>query len=339
MTSTNCGIYIRSCSASGVGDRMAAFLLLCVLGFVFFKLFRFAWILVRYTDPVKRALSKRHELKRAGEWAIITGSTDGIGRAFAEELASDGLNIFLVSRNAEKLSRVSQELEREYKIQTKSFVADFAEGDFYEALKREIDALSSVACLINNVGMSQFFAGPLASCEFLNTEFIQRMIFCNTVSTACMTRITMPKMLSSYKKDPNCPPCIISMSSVSALFPRPYKSLYAACKSFVQNFCASVAGETREFVRPRVRFLTLTPGFVWTPSRGEKKVNFFIPTPEVFANSALDMIGITSQCCGFMPHELMVFGLGLLPDHLRDWIIGKFELKRAEKSQSHEKAQ
>ncbi|VDK22573.1 unnamed protein product [Taenia asiatica] len=318
---------------------MAVFLLVCVLGFIFFKLLCFAWILLRYTDPIKRALSKRHELKHAGEWAIITGSTDGIGRAFAEELASDGLNIFLVSRNAEKLLHVSQDLEREYKIQTKSFVADFTKGDFYEALKREIDALSSVACLINNVGMSQVCAGPLATCEFLNTEYIQRMIFCNTVSTACMTRITMPKMLSSYEKNPKHPPCVINMSSVSALFPRPYKSLYAACKSFVQNFSASVAGETRELLRTRVRFLTLTPGFVWTPSRGEKKVNFFTPTPEIFANSALNMIGIASQCCGFMPHELMVFGLKLLPASFRGWIIGKFELRRAEKSQSHEKTQ
>lgn len=104
---------------------MAVFLLVCVLGFIFFKLFCFAWTLLRYTDPIKRALSKRHELKLAGEWAVITGSTDGIGRAFADELASDGLNILLVSRNAEKLLHVSQDLEREYKIQTKFFVADF----------------------------------------------------------------------------------------------------------------------------------------------------------------------------------------------------------------------
>ncbi|EUB62314.1 Estradiol 17-beta-dehydrogenase [Echinococcus granulosus] len=326
------------CPASWACDWMAGFVLVCVVGFVLFKLFYFAWTILRYFDPIKHALSKRHELRRAGDWAIITGSTDGIGRAFAEELASDGLNIFLISRNAEKLLHVSQDLEHEQKVQTKYFVADFTKGDFYEALKREIDALSSVACLINNVGMSQICAGPIATCEFLSTEFIQRMIFCNAISTACMTRITMPKMLLSYEKDPKHPPCIINMSSVSAIYPRPYKSLYAACKSFVQNFSASVSGETRGLLDTRIRFLTLTPGFVWTPSRGEKKVNFFKPTPELFANSALGMIGVASQCCGFMPHELMVFGLGLLPGYLRDWVIAKFELKQREKFQLHEKA-
>lgn len=184
--------------------------------------------------------------------------------------------------------------------------------------------------------MSQVCSGPIATCEFLNIEFIQRMIACNVVSTACMTRITMPKMLQ--KANSSCPPCIVNISSVSAIYARPYKSLYAACKSFVQNFSESVAAESRGLLETQVRFLTLTPGFIWTPSRGEKKLNYFKPTPEVFAKSALNMIGVSSRCCGFMPHELMVLGLGILPGFLRDLIIGQFELKQRKKFLSLSKA-
>ncbi len=192
--------------------------------------------------------------------------------------------------------------------------------------------MSSVACLVNNVGMSQVCAGPTASCEFLTVDFIQRLIFCNITSTACMTRIVLPKMLSQ-KKDKGHPPCVICMSSVSGIYPRPFKSLYAAAKSFVQNFSASVAAESMALPcsTPEVRFLTLTPGFVWTPSRGEKKTNFFIPTPEVFAKSALDMIGISTECCGYMAHEVMVAGLGILPNCLRDWAIAQFEWRQRQK--------
>ena len=179
--------------------------------------------------------------------------------------------------------------------------------------------------------MPQSRAAPTATSEYLTHEFIQNIVFCNVVSTASMIRITLPKMLSSYEENPRYPPCVINMSSVSAIYPRPYKSLYAACKSFVRNFSNSVAGETSNPLRTKVRFLTLTPGFVWTPSRGEKKVNFFRPTPEVFAKSALNMIGVASQCCGFMPHELMVFGLELLPDFLRVWVIAQFELMQGRK--------
>ncbi|KAM3186427.1 hypothetical protein ACTXT7_004362 [Hymenolepis weldensis] len=315
---------------------MAGILLSCVLTYILYKLIDLTWKFARYTDPVINFLSKRKDLRGAGEWAIITGSTDGIGKAFAEELASDGLNIFLISRTAEKLYRVAQDIERVYKVQTKVFAADFTKDDFYEALKREIDSLPSVACLINNVGMSQVCSGPIATCEFLNIEFIQRMIACNVVSTACMTRITMPKMLQ--KADSSCPPCIVNISSVSAIYSRPYKSLYAACKSFVRNFSESVAAESRSLLKTQVRFLTLTPGFIWTPSRGEKKLNYFKPTPEVFAKSALNMIGVSSKCCGFMSHELMVLGLGILPGFLRDFIIGQFELQQRKKFLSRSKA-
>lgn len=99
--------------------------LLVVSIYLLYKCLSFIWIFIRYTESVKGVLSKRHDLKRAGEWAIITGGTDGIGKAFAEELARDGLNIFIISRNPNKLYSVAQELEKSFNVQTKTFAADF----------------------------------------------------------------------------------------------------------------------------------------------------------------------------------------------------------------------
>ena len=50
--------------------------------------------------------------QRYGEdsWAVITGSTDGIGKASAFHLAGLGFNIVLISRNAEKLAKVAKEI-------------------------------------------------------------------------------------------------------------------------------------------------------------------------------------------------------------------------------------
>ncbi len=44
------------------------------------------------------------------QFSVITGSTDGIGKAYAQELASMGVNIILISRSAEKLRKVAKEL-------------------------------------------------------------------------------------------------------------------------------------------------------------------------------------------------------------------------------------
>ncbi len=46
-----------------------------------------------------------------GSWAVVTGSTDGIGKAFAMELASRGFNIVLISRNIDKLNATAKEVQ------------------------------------------------------------------------------------------------------------------------------------------------------------------------------------------------------------------------------------
>ncbi|PNJ29767.1 HSDL1 isoform 4 [Pongo abelii] len=57
---------------------------------------------------IPRLGSRADLIKQYGRWAVVSGATDGIGRAYAEELASRGLNIILISRNEEKLQYFTQ---------------------------------------------------------------------------------------------------------------------------------------------------------------------------------------------------------------------------------------
>ena len=50
-------------------------------------------------------------------WAVITGATDGIGKALAFDLAKKGMNIALLSRNQEKLDSVAEEIRREANVE------------------------------------------------------------------------------------------------------------------------------------------------------------------------------------------------------------------------------
>ena len=52
--------------------------------------------------------------KKYGEWAVITGCTQGIGKCYAEELAQRGMNIVLVSRSQSKLDDVAKEISKKY---------------------------------------------------------------------------------------------------------------------------------------------------------------------------------------------------------------------------------
>jgi hypothetical protein len=65
------------------------------------------------------------DLKKYGDWAVVTGCTDGIGKAYSQKLAEKGLNLILLSRSLDKLNDLSKELEERYKIKTKFLAVDF----------------------------------------------------------------------------------------------------------------------------------------------------------------------------------------------------------------------
>nr|VZI38491.1 unnamed protein product [Spirometra erinaceieuropaei] len=257
-------------------------------------------------------LSKRADLKKAGDWAIVTGATDGIGKAFAHELARDGMNVFLISRSTEKLTKVANEIESLFKVKTQIFTADFTTTDFYDSLQRKIEELTSVSILINNVGVSYSHPDALATCEELTLQKLQSMIVCNVTSTTCMSRITLPKMLTSP------PPhgvhrYIVNISSISGRIGSPYLSVYSGTKAFINNFTASLAGE---LVGTCVKVQTITPGVVITAMISVTRPGFFAPQPSAFASSALSMLGVGSENCGYFAHELLLTAYLAVPEWL-----------------------
>ena len=60
---------------------------------------------------------------------MVTGSTDGIGKAYAKELADRGMNLILISRTLERLEKTKNEiLEINSKVEVKIIAADFSKG-------------------------------------------------------------------------------------------------------------------------------------------------------------------------------------------------------------------
>lgn len=68
------------------------------------------------------------DLRTQGKWAVITGATSGIGKAYAEQLAEKGLSIVLVSRTQAKLEQVAVEIKQRYGVEVRIVEADLTEG-------------------------------------------------------------------------------------------------------------------------------------------------------------------------------------------------------------------
>jgi 17beta-estradiol 17-dehydrogenase / very-long-chain 3-oxoacyl-CoA reductase len=91
--------------------------------------------------------------RKYGEWAVVTGCTDGIGKAYAEYFAKIGLNVVLISRNLEKLNQQANELGETFKVSTKVIAADFTQNTIYPRIKTILNDLD-IGVLVNNVGLS-----------------------------------------------------------------------------------------------------------------------------------------------------------------------------------------
>ena len=102
-------------------------------------LFFTSWIYRRFLS------SSLDVTKCGGKWALVTGSTDGIGKAYAFALAKRGLNIVLVSRTPFKLQNVAAEIEQKYSsIKTRIIEVNFAKEDPSTYIPRIEDSIKDL---------------------------------------------------------------------------------------------------------------------------------------------------------------------------------------------------
>ena len=133
-------------------------------------------------------------LKKLGDWAVVTGATDGIGKAYAFQLASKGINVVLISRTKSKLQDVAREITSKFpSVSTKVIVVDFS--DFSSTSRQAVSDVCSdldIGILVNNVGVS--YPYPKYFTELTSNEVFGLMEM-NVASTTFMTHIVLPGMM------------------------------------------------------------------------------------------------------------------------------------------------
>lgn len=168
--------------------------------------------------------------------AIVCGSTQGIGKSAAIELANLGANVILVARNAEKLKSVISELDVS-KGQRHEFLAvDFSNSSDLEEKINAFLKNKSVEILINNTGGPA--AGPVntASLEEFRVAFNMHLI-CNHI----MVQAVKEKMIASkYGR-------IINVISTSVKQPLPNLGVSNTIRGAVANWSKTLANELGQF--------------------------------------------------------------------------------------------
>src|ERR1700747_98407 len=84
--------------------------------------------------------------KRFGPWALVTGSSSGIGKEFARQIAASGINIVLVARREDLLKEVGAEFSKRYGVEHRVVVLDVSRENFIGQLASATDDLDIPAC-------------------------------------------------------------------------------------------------------------------------------------------------------------------------------------------------
>jgi short-subunit dehydrogenase len=171
----------------------------------------------------------------AKRYAVVTGASTGIGRAFAALFAADGWTPILVARNEERLSAVAEALRGEHGTEAQVVALDLGVPDAAQRLFDEVRARGiEVEALVNNAGFATY--GKFAETSLAEeTEEINL----NILTLTQLTKLFLQPMLARGSGK------ICNVASTAAFQPGPTMAVYCATKAYVLSFSEAISNEVR----------------------------------------------------------------------------------------------
>ena len=190
-------------------------------------------------------------MKIDGSVCVVTGASEGIGRAIAEALATRGGRVAICSRTAQRIKAVAHELRgKEFNVE--GFAADVSREADVAKFRDFVHAEYGPAdVLVNNAGLGHF-----APVEKLTVEQFDETMAVNVRGIFLMTRAFLPDMRKKKSGD------IVNIASLAGKNGFVDGTAYGASKHAVLGFSKSLMLEVR---KDGIRVIAICPGSVVTP--------------------------------------------------------------------------
>ncbi|KUL93495.1 3-hydroxybutyrate dehydrogenase [Bosea sp. WAO] len=185
--------------------------------------------------------------------ALVTGSTSGIGLAYARALAAEGANVVINGfGDADAIEKERAGIETEFKVKARYSAANMMKPDEIAAMVAEAETeFGAIDILVNNAGIQH-----VAPVDEFPLEKWDQIIAINLSSAFHATRAALPKMKQKGWGR------IINTASAHAFVASPFKSAYVAAKHGIAGFTKTVA---LEVATHGITVNAIAPGYVWTP--------------------------------------------------------------------------
>jgi glucose 1-dehydrogenase len=204
----------------------------------------------------------RNNTKRTGKVAVITGSSKGIGRAIALAFAKSNTysGIVVNARKREEAERVAKEVQDIGNSNSIAVIADVSqEADCIRLIDEIVKYYGRIDVLVNNAGIQQEV--PF---EDTSIEVWQKIIAVDLTGPFVCSREAVKHMLNQNPKGG----CIINISSVHQIIPKPHYLPYATSKAGIEMMTKTLA---LELAHDNIRVNAVAPGAIETDMNEELK--------------------------------------------------------------------
>jgi dehydrogenase/reductase SDR family member 7B len=177
---------------------------------------------------------------------VITGASSGIGESLSCFFARKGSKVVMAARNFEKLSEISEKLQKEG-LDTYAVKCDVSvEQDCKDLVAKTIEKYGNIDVLINNAGISM-----RALFEDLDISVIQKLMGINFWGTVYCSKYAFPYLLKSKGS-------LVGVSSIAGYKGLPGRTGYSASKFAMQGFLETIRIEN---MKKGLHVLIACPGF------------------------------------------------------------------------------
>ncbi|MBC7231419.1 MAG: 3-oxoacyl-ACP reductase FabG [Actinobacteria bacterium] len=244
-----------------------------------------------------------------GSNAIVTGSSRGIGKSIALELAARGANVVVCCQSRLDAAREVREIIEERGGRAVIAQADLAtEGGAAAVVGRCVEEFGGVDILVNNAGM-----GQLSPIQDLEDSDLERTLRVNLFSYFYMAKHAVGDMIRRGSGG-----CVVNISSILGMIGGPGQTAYAASKGGITAFTVCLA---REVARHGIRVNAIAPGYIetelisWMPEDYRAKIVPRIPmrrfgTGEEVARAAAFLI----EDATYMTGQTLIIDGGIMID-------------------------
>lgn len=181
---------------------------------------------------------------------LITGGTDGLGRAAGILFASEGYRVFAAGRNAQKRAALEQFAE-EHKLHLETLDLDVTNDESVDRAVTEVERRAGpVDVLVNNAGIA--IAGVM---EEITLDDLHKQYETNIFGVVRMTQRVLPAMRSRGRG------CIVNMSSIAGRVSNPLMGPYSSSKHALEAISDAFRLEVAQF---GIRVVIIEPGLIRT---------------------------------------------------------------------------